>query len=298
MIRQSGGFVLENKIFLSTGALVEKENDYNYNEVKRLIPMLCGKGIIDGGELMVIKLWYEKFPSLLKEFLAEGCCFPVIHFDKEIGTALSDAAVMISEGNKTDAAKRKDEAFEMFRRNCEWGSVAGSKRCVLHLWGGLSSDYAVDYNIEWLSELLEISKEFGIRVLCENIPSSKEDPLSNWLKMTSYFDRVGLVFDTRFATCHRQPEETLSNMAVFPHIEHVHISDYRGGHKEFRCLRPVYHPGDGIADFPLMFSYLRKVPLTYTLESPGIVDDSKTINDDKLCRSLEFIKNMLSTDQK
>lgn len=291
---------MDGGIFLSTGSLVERRNGYDYNQIIKVIPALTDAGFISGGELMVIKLWYDKFPGLLKDFLSAGCTFPVIHSDKEIGTALSDAGTLLARGDRANSNRRRTEAFDMFRQCCEWGQAAGSSRLVLHLWGGYSSDRAIEYNIAALPELIEIAEKYEIRVMCENVPSSVTDPLTNWLKIREYFGRVGLVFDTRFATCHRQPKETLSNEEVFPHIEHVHISDYRGAVKDFSCLRPVYHPGEGIADFPLIFSYLRKKPgLTFTLESPGIAgwnDDRSDINEVWLRRSISFIRAMLTRD--
>lgn len=283
-------------VYLSTGALVGKRNNYNYYEVIRTVPALMSEGVIDASELMVIKLWYEKFPSVLQDFLKEGCKFPVIHSDKDIGTALSDAAVMAQRGEIGSESRRR-QSVDMFKQCCEWGEMAGSSRLVLHLWGGLNSDYAVQYNIETLPLFCEIAKQYGIKILCENVPSAKEDPLSNWLRLKDFLGEIGLIFDTRFATCHRQPKETLTDKTVSPYIEHVHISDYRGGLKEFSCLRPVFHPGEGIADFPLMFSYLRNMNVTYTLESPGISgwdDDRTDINTDKIKKSVDFIRQMQS----
>lgn len=283
---------MNNEIYLSTGALVERRNNYNYHKVSEIVPLLTEEGYISGAEFMMIKLYYEIRDEVVREFLGNGVKFPVIHSDKEIGTFLSDAAVALAEdGDKTFAAERKKAALDMFRFSCETGCMAGSKRLVLHLWGGLNSDKAVDYNAEWLSELLEIARSYGIKILCENVPSSAGDPLSNWKKIESSLDEAGLIFDTRFATCHRQPKETLTDK-IAKKIEHVHVSDYRGGFKEFSCLRPVWHPGEGSADFKLIFSLLKELSYggTFTLESPGIIDGNE-INTEKLKKSLSFIKD-------
>ncbi len=283
---------MKNEIYLSTGALVERRNGYNYHKVSEIIPLLMDEGYISGAEFMMIKLYYEKRDEVVKEFLSAGAKFPVIHSDKDIGTCLSDAALILSEGGEREyALNLKEQALDMFRFSCETGCAAGSSRLVLHLWGGLSSDRAVSYNAEWLSELCEIANSYGIRILCENVPSAATDPLTNWHIIEGYTDRIGLVFDTRFATCHRQPRETLTD-PIARHIEHVHISDYRGGLKEFSCLRPVWHPGEGIADFDLMFSLLKALSYggTFTLESPGIISGEE-IDTDNLRRSLAFIRN-------
>lgn len=286
---------MNNEIYLSTGALVERRNNYNYHKVSETVPTLMESGFISGAEFMMIKLYYEIRDEVIKEFLSCGIKFPVIHSDKEIGTFLSDAAVALAEdGNESIATERKNAALDMFRFSCETGCMAGSSRLVLHLWGGLNSDKAIDYNAKWLSELVDIAKSYKIKILCENVPSSATDPLSNWRKLQKYFDDIGLIFDTRFATCHRQPKETLTDK-VAEKIEHIHISDYRGGFKEFSCLRPVWHPGEGIADFELIFSLLKKLSYcgTFTLESPGIIEGSE-INCEKLKKSLDFIKKMSS----
>ena len=282
---------MKNNIYLSTGSLVERRNGYNYHTVTETVPPLMEKGFIEGAEFMVIKPYYDKTKEVIEEFLGAGIVFPVLHSDKEIGTLLSDAAVLTEEGDLSSAKEKKAEAKELFKRCSEMAQMAGSGRVVLHLWGGLSSDKAVKYNIEWFEELLEISDSYGIKVLIENVPSASTDPLTNWKLSERYLDRAGLIFDTRFATCHRQPKETLTD-SIAKKIEHVHISDYVGGLKEFSCLRPVWHPGEGICDFPLIFSLLSELDYkgTFTLESPGITGGAQ-INTGRLEESLSFIRN-------
>ena len=130
-----------------------------------------------------------------------------------------------------------------------------------------------------------------------NVPSTVTDPLFNLHKIACELGRVGVVFDTRFATCHENAKETLSDGAVAPHIEHVHISDYRGGKKEFTCLRPVFHPLEGKCDFPLIFGMLRDLDFegSFNLESPGITGEGPEIDLDNLKRSLTFIKESYGT---
>ncbi|MBE6563141.1 MAG: sugar phosphate isomerase/epimerase [Ruminococcaceae bacterium] len=282
---------MNNKIYLSTGALVERRNGYNFHIVSDLVPRLMDEGFVSGAEFMMIKLYYEKRAEVVSEFLSAGVKFPVIHSDKDIGAYLSEAGVILSEGgDKAEAEKKKREALDMLRFSLETGGMVGAERLVLHLWGGLCSDKAVDYNAEWLAELIEIARPYGIKILIENVPSSATDPLTNWKKLEGYLDEVGLIFDTRFATCHRQPRETLT-APVAKKIEHVHVSDYRGGLKEFSCLRPVWHPGEGIADFDLMFGLLKELDYkgTFTLESPGIISGSE-IDEDRIRKSLAFIR--------
>lgn len=283
---------MNKEIFLSTGAIVEKRNNYDKDSIKRIIPPLIDKNICDGAELMMINPYYTSLEKNISGFLSEGVNFPVTHCDKEVGTILSNAAVI-----RTDSKKESDRleinALDLFKQNITAAKCAGSKRMVLHLWGGLSSDYAVEYNIDKLSELIEISENNGIKLLIENVPSAKEDPLANLKKINSRcLERTGVVYDTRFAECHKQHKETLSDRYISHYIEHVHISDYIGGKKEFSHLRPVYHPGEGIIDFQNVFSLLKKINYcgTFTLESQGITSEVE-INVNALINSLTFIRN-------
>ena len=282
---------MNNKIFISTGSLVERRNAYNYHEVSATVVPLLEKGLVDGAEFMTIKPYYENTKAVIDEFLGAGIPFPVLHMDKDIGTLLSDAAVLCDEGELSESKEKKAQAIELFKRGCGLAKEVGSDRMVLHLWGGLNSDKAVDHNVEWFDELLEISGGFGLKVIVENVPSADTDPLTNWKKIGKYLDRAGLIFDTRFATCHRQPRETLTD-DIAKKIEHIHVSDYRGGLKEFSCLRPVWHPGEGICDYDLIFTLLSELDYkgTFTLEAPGIIDGSE-INVPRLEESLLFIKN-------
>lgn len=283
-----------NEIYLSMGALVERRNGYDTAPVARVIPQLTEEGYIAGGEFMMITKYYGSAPALAASLVSEGCRFPTFHTDKNIGSVLSDGAVAAANG-ETGAIEMKRRALDMFKENCETACAAGSKRLVLHLWGGLSSDLNVSFNAEALEELIGVADAYGLKILVENVPSVKRDPLSNWRELEGYLDRIGLVFDTRFATCHRQPGETLSDCVVAPHIEHVHISDYRGGFKEFKCLRPVFHPGEGICDYPLIFGKLKEARYggSFTLESPGITDGGPAINAGALRRSLGFIASSI-----
>ena len=285
---------MKNELYLSMGSLVERRNDFDADEVARTVPALTSDGIIDGAEFMFIRFYYGRAAELARRLLSEGCVFPTFHTDKDIGSILSDAGVS-SENDAKEASRLKERALDMFKYNCETAAEAGSRRLVLHLWGGESSDRAISFNISCLDELEETASGFGLRIMVENVPSVVTDPLYNWRMMSSHFGNVGLVFDTRFATCHRQPKETLEDASVLRHIEHVHVSDYRGGLKEFSHLRPVFHPGEGVADFPLIFSLLKNADYSgsFTLESPGIIDEGPAIDRENLKRSLSFIRNSM-----
>lgn len=284
-----------NEIYLTMGSLVEKRNGYDTAQAAKTIPALTDAGYIDGAEFMFIRMYYGKAPELARHLVSEGCVFPTFHTDKDIGADLSDAGVALKGGDRDTARKLRAGAIDKFRYNCETACEAKSDRLVLHLWGGLNSDFAIDFNAEALPELVGIAKEYGKKIIVENVPSSDTDPLTNWKKLSGCFGEIGLVFDTRFATCHRNAKETLEDAAVFPYIEHVHISDYIGDKKDFKCLRPVYHPGEGICDFGYIFGRLGELGYkgTFTLESQGITDEGPEIDLPRMKRSLEFIKNSI-----
>ena len=287
---------MSNKVYLTMGALVERRNGFDSDEVARTIPRLQDESFIDGCEFMFIRKYYEEGGAeLARRLVSEGCLFPTFHTDKDIGADLADGGVALSEGDKSTAEEKRRTALEKFKYNCETACEAGSKRLVLHLWGGLSSDRAIDFNAAALPEILEIADGYGLRVMVENVPSVVTDPLTNLKKIAEYFGRCGVVFDTRFATCHENAKETLSDPDITAAIEHVHISDYRGGLKEFKCLRPVWHPGEGQCDFSYIFGRLKEMNYggSFTLESPGIVDEGPAIDLDRLKKSLTFIKDSL-----
>lgn len=285
---------MENKLYLSMGSLVERRNDFDVDEVARTVPRLMSEGFIDGAEFMFIRFYYDRAIEVARYLLSEGCVFPTFHTDKDIGARLSDAGAALDAGDADAAKENKRRALDCFKYNCETACEAGSWRLVLHLWGGLSSDTAIDFNVSALPELIEIAREYGLKILVENVPSTVTDPLTNWHRIEEHFGTIGLVFDTRFAACHENTAETLEDGAA-RYIEHVHISDYRGGKKEFVHLRPVFHPGEGKVDFPLVFSRLKDAHYSgsFTLESPGIIGTGPEIDLDNLKRSLSFIKNSM-----
>ncbi len=289
---------MKNEIYLTMGALVERRNNFDSDEVKRTIPRLQDEGYIDGCEFMFIRTYYEcdRGVELARELTAEGCRFPTFHTDKDIGAILSDAGIAYFKDNDKNAAfMKKLEALSLFEYNCETACEAGAKRLVLHLWGGHSSDRAIKFNAHFLPEFLAVADKYSLHLMIENVPSAETDPRTNLLMIKNYFRYCGVVFDTRFATCHRNAKETLEDGEIAPAIEHVHVSDYRGGLKEFSCLRPVWHPGEGQCDFGYIFGRLKETGYegSFTLESPGIVDEGPAINLEKLKESLTFIRESI-----
>lgn len=280
---------LNKRILCSTGTMVGRENEYNFRRAIDVISSFCNKGIICGGELMMLKYYYNKKNEVVDCIKASKIPFPVIHCEKGVGTDLSHAAFLEHIRDYTGADELLSQTFDTFRLNCSFGEAIGAKKMVLHLWGGEDSDSHIEYNCEKLSELFSIAASHGIRLLIENVPSTTNDPLSNWHRALDAHPGCGLIFDTRFATLHDQVKETLTDPLVQFNLCHVHISDFVGGFRNFAALRPILHPLDGVVNFELITKLLSDMNYsdTITLESPVIC--GMELDTERLEKSLRFI---------
>ena len=287
------------KLYCSTGAIVGRDNGFNYHIVTDYFPRAAEAGLISGGELMMLIYYYDKLSAIAEEFRKAGIVFPVLHCEKEVGTKLSDAGAAADAGEAGEARRILAAAADDFRKNCEMCAMVGAERMVLHLWGGFTSDRFAERNIEYLAGLREILRPYGVRLLIENVPSSAHDPLSNWRAIIASFGGslpadCGLIFDTRFGRLHRQIEETWADETIRPRIEHVHISDTKAAHRDFRALRPILHPGEGEIDFPAFAQLLdaKGYEGTFTLESPVMTEGGADLS--KLTRTLENLNVLFS----
>lgn len=281
-----------NAVYCSTGTIVGRRNGYNIHLVTEYLPPIMEKRIIDGAEFMMLPVYYSRMRAVADEWLGAGLSFPVIHCEKEVGTLISNAGRAAAEGDEYTADGLCAKAFDDFERNCEMGAMVSSKRMVLHLWGGLNSDSHFAYNRSVLSQLLEIIRPYGIRLLIENVPCTTRDPLTNWQELQPHFHECGLIFDTRFGFFHRQIEEIWNTDFIRSHIEHIHIGDIRGEKKDFSSLRPIYHPGEGMVDFPAIAKRLNDVNYSgsITLESPVVTDGGADSR--KLESILQYVRGL------
>lgn len=283
----------ERTLLCSTGTLIGRANGYDIHLVTRLLPEYMEQGLIAGGELMMLPVYYDRLSAVSGEWLAAGIEFPVIHCEKEVGTKLSDAAVLAAAGDSSGAAAIRAAAEADFLRNCEMGAMASSRAMVLHLWGGLHSDAQISYNADALGTLSEKIRPYGIQLLIENVPSNTHDPHTNWRRLLPLPDNCALIFDTRFGQLHRQIDETWADGEIAPHIRHIHISDIVGAPRDFSTLRPILHPGEGMIDFPAFARILdaHGYSGTVTLESPVIRDGGA--DGEKLKKSLAAVRELL-----
>ena len=256
--------MLARTILASTGTIVGRANNYGTHLVTEILPALIDEKLIAGGELMMLNAYYERLTAVATEWTAAGIPFPVIHCEKDVGTLISDAGAFYAVRNVDEAETAHSRALELFRLNCEM-----------------------------VSERCNIIRPYGIRLLIENVPSALTDPLINWKKLLPYCPEIGFVFDTRFGNLHRQIDATLSDGAIVPYIEHIHISDHRGAERDFSSLRPILHPGEGMIDFDSIARKLNEIRYesTVTLESPVIKEGGA--DGGKLRRTLIYLNRLL-----
>lgn len=285
--------MIHNSIYCSTGTTVGRRNGFNTHLVTELFPPMMEQGIIDGAEWMMLPVYYPMMRALANEWLGAGLTFPVLHCEKEVGTLLSSAGKALADGDTVSSHELYGQALDDFKKNCEMGAMAGSNRMVLHLWGGLDSDSHIHFNISVLSQLLDIIRPYGIRLLIENVPCTTHDPLSNWKMLSEFGDQLGFIFDTRFGFFHRQSEDIWQTKDIYTRIEHIHIGDIRGAERDFTALRPIYHPGEGMVDFPSVFHRMHNAGYkgSFTLESPVVIDNGA--DGDKLKASLCSLREMI-----
>lgn len=283
----------EKRILCSTGTMVGRENNYDLARAADTIARFCDDGLILGGELMMLRHYYDKKDSVTSIIKDSGAPFPIIHCEKDVGSELSQAAYHLSEHDYMGEEEFFSQAMRHFRLNCSFAESIGAKMMVLHLWGGRCSDSHVEYNCEKLYELASTAYSHGVRLLIENVPSTTHDPLSNWRLASDSFPGVAFIFDSRFGALHAQTKETLTDPLVQFNLAHVHVSDFVGGYRDFKALRPILHPGEGVVDFTELSALLKAFDYsgTVTLESP--VMKGEDIDVDKLKSSLKFVSDLL-----
>ncbi len=271
-----------SKIYVSTGTMVGRINDYNYKIFTDNAPYIdC-----DGFEFMVFPTFFDRYEEVTSALERSGRRFPVTHADKDIGKYLS----CFETGYR-------EKAMTEFEKNCRAAARLGSQRIVLHLWGDMPSDKYIDNNISCLDCLLEISGKYSLRLLVENVPCVMHDPYSNLLKIERKYPDITFVYDTRFSAFHSQHEVFL-NSGWFENgrIEHIHVSDFAGPELNFGSLRPIPHLGKGIAKLSELLPKISRVYNgTYTLESPEMHPDCTY--PDLINKDVEFIRKTFKSDK-
>ncbi len=241
-----------NRILCSTGAMIGKPN----GRIFRLLEECAKKIDCDGFEFMMYKDWYEKIDEVA-EFLTGTVSkpFPAFHTEKGVGECVSR-----NEPGDTE------NALEMFEKNCELAKKIGSGLLVLHLWNGEYSDRNFPHNAEVYADLRRISDRYGLTLTVENVVCNNVDPLTHLKELTERYPDISFTYDTKMAEFHGQLGNIFQNenRDVLDHVIHMHINDYKGGIKDWSCLKTL-HIGDGQIDFEKFFSSL----WTRTEDGPG-----------------------------
>ena len=270
---------MDNRILVSTGALIGRPNGRDFHKLKELAPFLkC-----DGFELMMYSDWYGREKELA-EFLNEnGIATPTFHCQKSIGEG-------ISKGGE-DA----EDAMRRFRINAELAADIGAEKMVMHLWDGVTSDAHIERNIKAYAELREIADAKGVELLVENVVCNQKDPMEHWCELAEVYPDVKFIFDTKMAAFHGQLDLLYAEEYTWlwrdGHIRHYHVNDYGGGIKDWTNMK-VLPIGKGHIDFEKFFNFVKSTGYEgyFTLESTAFNHEG-VVDTDMLNEEIDYIKN-------
>lgn len=268
------------KILCSTGALITRKNNRDYRLLREMAPKIT----CDGFEFLMYDSWYPAWEQVAGEMAGMGLPIPVFHVEKGIGE-------MVSRGGDGD----HERARELFEANCKMARRLGAEKLVLHLWGGVPSDSHIEDNIRQYALFKDTAARYGLLLTVENVVCSREDPLTHLKRLAAVDPDAAFTLDVRFASFHDQLDLVFSDGCRWlweGAVQHVHISDYGGGLKEWGKLKYCLHPGEGKIDFGKLAENLRRVGYenTITLESTSVLPDGRA-DFERLNKSLEAVRN-------
>ena len=271
-----------NRILCSTGAFIGRANDRNYKLLSECVRYLnC-----DGFEFMMYDDWYDKTEEILTFLSDFPKPFPTFHIAKSIGN-------FISRNDQGDTEK----AVELFEKNCILAQQLGAEKLVLHLWNGLDSDKDFPHNIEVYILLREIADRYGLMLTVENVVCGIADPMTRLNELVEVKSDIRFTFDTKMAEFHGQLEQlyAIENRHIWERVAHMHINDYKGGVKDWSCLRTL-HIGDGQINFERLFCFMKKMNYAgdFTIESTSF-DKSGTIDFNKMNQSIDMVRKYLKS---
>ena len=262
-----------SRILCSTGALITRRNNRDYNLLREIVPqMKC-----DGLEFMMYHSWHIGRTDFLRDVLADFHV-PVYHMTKHIGE-------WISRGDMADAV-------HLFRADCELAKAIGSKRLVLHLWSGRASDQHIERNIAAYPALRDIAEEYGLLLTVENVLCNTRDPMTHMRALADAYPEIAFTFDTKMAAFHSQEEDLYKpeNAWLWPHIAHFHVNDYAGGHMDWPNMG-AKQLGKGHIDFAKFFAFVRSIGYQgdFTCEATALNEDG-SVRYDEMNASLDRIR--------
>ncbi len=270
-----------NQILCSTGAIVGRPNGRDFTLLTQCFDRLeC-----DGYEFLMYETWYDKLDEIRRFMAHFPAPVPVFHIEKQVGDRISR--------NKNGDT---EEALRLFEINCSLAKELGAKMLVLHLWSGIDSDKDMPHNMACYPPLQEISDRYSLTLTIENVVCNHSDPMNHMITLAKAYPNIKFTFDTKMAAFHSQLDLLYAseNQWLLNHIQHMHINDYSGRHKDWTKLNTL-HIGDGHIDFKKLFDFIK--PWGYrgdfTIEATSF-DQSGRIDFEKLNQTIRTIKNYLS----
>lgn len=261
-----------NRVLCSTGAVTGRANGNDFRMPLRLNDLLpC-----DGWEFLMTRSFYGREAEVLRA--SEGMDIPVFHVCKHIGE-------MVSQGQLA-------EALPFFEANCRLARALGAELLVHHLWGGLASDRQIERNIDSYAPLREIAEKHGLLLTVENVVCNQRDPMTHLRTLAARYPDIAFTFDTKMAAFHGQLEDAYrpENVWLWPHIAHMHVNDYAGGHMDWTNMGAKL-PGEGHIDFRLFFAFADQMNYTgaFTLEA-SVLTPAGEVRREALAAGLERIR--------
>ncbi len=269
------------KIFPSTGAFIGRVNGLDHRAFLSVADCLD----TDAFEFLMYETFYGREKSVLSDFLAIGCDFPVFHVEKKVGEYIG----LGGEDNRREAERR-------FLVNCRAACALGSEKLVLHLWNGLPSDHAFSRHSEAYAVFAEMARAHGLLLTVENVVCAEADPLSRFAELAALYPDIRFTYDTKMAAHHRQEQLLAPGAArgvLEGRISHIHFNDYGGTPGDFSGLA-VLHLGEGHLDIPLLAAGILTLPYdgTVTLECSCMRADGSTVPQ-KMNASLAIARRLL-----
>lgn len=268
-----------HNILCSTGFIGMATDEKDYRQIFQYAPTLrC-----DGFEFMMYRIWYDQMEEVGRELNASEILFPVFHAEKSIGERISR-----NEDGDVEAS------IENFKKNCWLANRIGAGKLVLHLWGGLPSDRDIENNFRQLPELCEIAKSYDLVLTIENVVCNQKNPMSHLSSIRERFPEATFTYDTKMAAFHSELEWVYEPEWAWlwqeHKIQHLHVSDYGGGHMDWSRLKAL-PLGDGQIDFDRFFQNLKTQDYhgDVTMEATSRKADG-SMDIDKMNYGLDYIR--------
>ena len=274
-------------IYCSTGAMVSKKTGYDHSILMEVYPHVPYRGF----EVLMFDHFarhpeeYEPIFQILMKMKGAGVNFYSVHTNKAIGE-------LVSRNQPGDV----ERALEVFKSDCAYATRLGARLLVMHLWGGIESDRDIETNIRAFPRFKAIADAQGLVLTVENIVCNYQSAIVHMKRLWELYPRdVLFTVDVRQAEFHKALVDVCESAFLWKNnlVPHIHISDYRGGAKDWAALRTAPPNTTGDVDFAYFFDFLRSVGF-----SGSVTDENGRVAEDlgwveNLNRSYAFIRRGL-----